>query len=144
MRGLHLVMALREDYLGIFRDRVRGRRELMEQGFRLGPLTVGQMVEVACELARQGGPAQTWEPAELSRLMLQVRVAGQEPSPEAEVQAAFAQIVCRSLWEERAQGRAGQLEAEPMLHQYLEATLERLGPLKLQPGGAGGTARGGA
>ena len=56
LRGLHLVMALREDYLGLFRDRTRGRRELLEQGFRLGPLTVGQMVEVACELARQGEP----------------------------------------------------------------------------------------
>jgi hypothetical protein len=131
LQGLHLVMALREDYLGLFRDRTRGRRELLEQGFRLGPLTVGQMVEVACELARRGEPAQTWQPAELTRLMLQVRVAGQDPTPEAEVQAAFAQIVCRSLWEERAKGGTGQVEAEPMLHQYLEATLEGLGPLKL-------------
>ena len=63
--------------------------------------------------------------------MLQVRVPGQDETQEAEVEAAFAQIVCRSLWEERARGRAGQLEARPMLHQYLETTLEGLGPLKL-------------
>ncbi len=129
-QGLHLVLALREDYLGLFRDRLRGRRELLEQGFRLGPLTVGQMVDVACELARRGEPAQAWDPAQLTELMLQVREPGQTPAPEAEVQTAFAQIVCRSLWEERTKGRAGQVEARTMLHQYLETTLEGLGPLK--------------
>jgi WD40 repeat protein len=131
MRGLQLVLALREDYLGRFRERARGRRELLEQGFRLGPLTVGEMVQVACQIAQAGAPPQEWPREAVSELMRQVRVAGQEPTPEAEVQAAFAQIVCRTLWEERAKGGIGQVEAEPMLHQYLETTLEGLGPLKV-------------
>jgi hypothetical protein len=35
-RGLHLVLSLREDYLGRFRDRTRGRVELLSHGFRVG------------------------------------------------------------------------------------------------------------
>jgi hypothetical protein len=132
LRGMHLVLALREDYLGRFRDRARGRRELLEQGFRLGPLTVAEMVKVACRIAATVEPQRPWEEDGLRELMLQVRVAGQDKAEEAEVQAAFAQIVCRALWEERAKGSApGSVQAEPMLHQYLETTLEELGPLKV-------------
>ncbi len=134
VEGFQLVLALREDYLGRFRDRVRGRRELLEQGFRLGPLTVGEMVDVACRLANEKGvPRQSlWVEEEIRPLMQQMRVPGQdERSDSAEVQAAFAQIVCRMLWEERSKGRAIQsFHAEPMLHRYLEDTLERLGEHK--------------
>ena len=64
--------------------------------------------------------------------MLQVRTAGQSATDEAEVQAAFAQIVCRTLWEEQrgGTGTAGPVEAEPILHRYLDATLDSLGPLR--------------
>ena len=63
--------------------------------------------------------------------MVQVRVPGQDATTGAEVQAAFAQIVCRTLWEERTRnGATGPVKAEPMLHQYLETTLEGLGPLR--------------
>ncbi|RKG73817.1 hypothetical protein D7W82_38610, partial [Corallococcus sp. CA049B] len=132
IQGLQLVLSLREDYLGRFRDRARGRKVLWEQGFRLGPLTVGETVTVASRLAELGVPAQRWQEEEVRRLMLQVRGAGQAETDEAEVQAAFAQIVCRALWEERAEkgGVAGAVDAEPILHRYLAATLEALGPLK--------------
>ena len=56
IRGLQLVLALREDYLGRFRERARGRRELLEQGFRLGPLTVAEMAKVALPGRRDGEP----------------------------------------------------------------------------------------
>ncbi|NPC69682.1 hypothetical protein HPP05_07970 [Corallococcus exiguus] len=130
VRGLQLVLAMREDYLGRFRDRVRGRRELLEQGFRLGPLTVGEMVRVSCRLATEKGlPSQPWSEQEVRALMRQVRMAGQgEQDDDAEVQAAFAQIVCRALWDERARGQAVEpVAAEPMVHRYLEATLDALG-----------------
>ncbi|MFY0563721.1 eIF2A-related protein [Archangium lansingense] len=132
LRGLQLVLSLREDYLGRLRDRVRGLRPLQDPGFRLGPLTVREMARVACQLAEAGEPAQQWSAAELRALMLQMRTAGQAPTEEAEVQAAFAQIVCRALWEERVAGGglAGPVEAEPILHRYLEVTLEALGPLR--------------
>jgi hypothetical protein len=131
-RGLQLVLALREDYLGRFRDRARGRHELLEQGFRLGPLTVAEMVEVTSRLVLLGRPEQRWAEPDIRELMLQVRVAGQEAVDAAEVQAAFAQIVCHALWEERTRGSraSGPVEAEPLLHRYLEATLEGLGPLR--------------
>src|SRR5262249_43958394 len=54
-------------------------------------------------------------------------------SDEAEVQAAFGQIVCRALWEERAGvggGERGAVEAEAILHRYMEATVEGLGDLR--------------
>ncbi|WP_170205873.1 AAA family ATPase, partial [Archangium gephyra] len=131
LRGLQLVLSMREDYLGRFRDWARGRRELLAQGFRLGPLRVGEMVKVACQLAGAGTPAQQWSREELSELMFQVRMAGQDKSEEAEVQAAFAQIVCRALWEERARGGSTKVvRAELMLQQYLETTLEGMGALK--------------
>jgi hypothetical protein len=49
IRGLHLVLAMREDYLGRFRDRARGRHRLLENGFRLGPMTVGEIVGAVCQ-----------------------------------------------------------------------------------------------
>jgi WD40 repeat protein len=132
LRGLQLVLALREDYLGRFRDRVRGQQSLQDPGFRLGPLTVKEMAWVACRLAEVGEPAQHWAEKEMRALMLEVRTPGHSPTQEAEIQAAFAQIVCRALWEERAaSGGVGEaVKAEPILHRYLEATLEGLGPLR--------------
>ena len=135
MRRLHLVLAFREDYLGRFRDRAQGRRELLDHGFRLAPLSVGEMEKAVCRAAASGAPPQTWSREEARRLMLQVRTPGQSESPEAEVQAVFAQIVCRALWEERAAaggvgGELGPVEAEAILHRHLEATLDALGPLK--------------
>ncbi|AKJ06638.1 WD40 repeat protein [Archangium gephyra] len=132
VRGLQVVLSLREDYLGRFRDRARALRFVLDQGFRLGPLTVGEMARVACRVAASGTPEQHWREEEMRALMLQVRTAGQSESDEAEVQAAFAQIVCRALWEERVTGRGpgGTVEAEPILHRYLDATLDALGPLR--------------
>ncbi|MFP2929863.1 hypothetical protein ACLESO_32655 [Pyxidicoccus sp. 3LG] len=129
VQGLQVVLALREDYLGRFRDRVCGMRELLEQGFRLGPLTVGEMVEVALRLAKEGAPAQYWPEEELRQLMRQMRVDGQDAKDDAEVQTAFAQIVCRDLWSERGMGGILEMaEAEPRVHQYLETSLHGLGP----------------
>jgi WD40 repeat protein len=132
-RGLQLVLALREDYLGLFRDRARGRRELLEQGFRLGPLTVGEMARVVCQIAEKGEPKPEppWSEEELRGLMRQVKIAGSDPVEvdSAEIQAAYAQIVCRMLWEMRSRGVTPRpLLAQPMLSQYLETTLDGLPP----------------
>ncbi|MCE9666405.1 hypothetical protein LY474_01150 [Myxococcus stipitatus] len=128
-RGLQFVLALREDYLGRFRDRLRGRRALLAQGFRLGPLTVKEMTAVACSLAAMGTPAQRWTHEEMRPLMVQMRAAGQlDDHDDAEVQAAFAQIVCRALWEARSRdATATPTQAEPMLHRYLDETLDAFG-----------------
>ncbi|MCA9720695.1 MAG: hypothetical protein KC468_38890 [Myxococcales bacterium] len=135
LRGLHLVLAMREDYLGRFRDRARGRHRLLENGFRLGPMTVGEMVGAVCMAARDGVPAQSWAAPAMRTLMMQVRVPGQREDDGAEVQAAFAQIVCRALFVERAAQdqritAAERVYAEPILHRYLENTLDQLGSLR--------------
>jgi hypothetical protein len=135
LRGLHVVLSLREDYLGRFRDRLRGRRRLLDHGFRMGPLTVGELVGAVCLAAAKGEPPQEWAADEMRGLMLQVRTPGQAATEQAEGQAAYAQIVCRALWAERAgeegpRSRVAELKAEPILQRYLEATLEELGPDK--------------
>jgi len=134
-RGLHLVLAMREDYLGRFRDRARGRHRLLEHGFRLGPLTVGEMTGAVTQAAASGEPPQTWSSAATRRLMLQVRVPGQSEQDNAEVQTAFAQIVCRALFAQRASSGEAQsdgapVEAEPILQSYLEGALAALGKLR--------------
>ncbi|AUX46457.1 uncharacterized protein SOCE26_079630 [Sorangium cellulosum] len=135
IRGLQVVMSLREDYLGRLRDRARGRRELLDHGFRLGPLTVAEMTRAVCEAAADAG--QAWDEAHVRRLMLHVRTPGQHEGDEAEVdeaevEAAFGQIVCRVLWERRASGAlsAGAEDAEEILRRYMDQTLEELGPRK--------------
>jgi WD40 repeat protein len=132
IRGLHVVLSLREDYLGRFRDRLRARRRLLDHGFRVGPLTVGELVGAVCLAAAKGEPAQEWSADEMRGLMLQVRTPGQAETDQAEGQAAYAQIVCRALWAERdgeqgPRSRLAELKAEPILQRYLEATLEGLG-----------------
>ena len=138
LRGLHLVLAMREDYLGRFRDRARGRHRLLENGFRLGPMTVREIVGAVCQAAGDGVPPQRWAAATMRALMLQVRIPGQRETDDAEVQTAFAQIVCRALFAERAARGGGQsdsqaeapIQAEPILFRYLESTIEALGDLR--------------
>ncbi|WP_438031095.1 nSTAND1 domain-containing NTPase [Sorangium sp. So ce233] len=130
-RNLRLVLSLREDYLGRFRDRLREHHRILDHGFRVGPLTVAELCEAVCQAAAAGEPPQTWTPAEMRPLMLQVRVPGQAEGDEAEGQAAYAQIVCRALFQQRGQGEAADAaEAEPILRRYLEATLADLGALR--------------
>jgi WD40 repeat protein len=133
LRSVRLVLSLREDYLGRFRDRLRDRRRILEQGFRVGPLTVAELTEAVCQAASGGEPPQSWSLDPMRALMLQVRVPGQTDSAEAEAQSAYAQIVCRALFQQRAQGEIAEddrVEAEPILRRYLETTLSNLGPLR--------------
>jgi WD40 repeat protein len=133
LRTLRVVMSLREDYLGVFRDRLRDHRRVLGQGFRVGPLTVGELTQAMCQTATSGQPPQVWAADEMRALLMQVRVPGQAESDEAEAQAAYGQIVCRALFQERAAGETNKeriVEAEPILQRYLEMTLADLGPLR--------------
>lgn len=135
LRNLRVLLSLREDYLGRFRDRLRDQRRILDHGFRVGPLTVAELTAAVCQAAATGRPPQTWSLDEIRPLMLQVRVPGQTAGDEAEAQAAYAQIVCRALFQRRARGAqasAGEevFEAEPILRGYLETTLEELGELR--------------
>ncbi|WP_437499289.1 NACHT and WD repeat domain-containing protein [Sorangium sp. So ce1099] len=130
IQGLQIVLSLREDYLGRFRDRARDRQELLAHGFRLGPMTVDEMVKAVCRAAAEGQPPQRWDEEHLRGLMMEVRMPGEGASDAAEVQAVYAQIVCRALFQERAQGGAeGVFKAESILRRYFDATMKDLGPL---------------
>ena len=58
---------------------------------------------------------------------------GQSERDDAEVQTAFAQIVCRALFAQRATAETHDdtdTQAEPILQSYLEGALAALGPLR--------------
>lgn len=131
LRTVRVVLSLREDYLGTFRDRLRDRGRVLDNTFRVGPLTVGELTSAMCQAAAAGEPPQTWPEDQTRALMLQVRLPGQAAGDDAEAQSAYAQIVCRSLFQQRAQGEAKEdddAQAEPILRRYLESTLSDLGP----------------
>jgi hypothetical protein len=132
LRNIRVVFSLREDYLGRFRDRLRDYRRLLDHGFRVGPLLVGELAEAVCQAAASGEPPQRWELSPIQALMLQVRVPGQAETYEAEAQAAYAQIVCRALFQQREGGAETLREgdAELILRGYLDATLVALGHLE--------------
>ena len=131
LRNVRVVLSLREDYLGRFRDRLRDLRRITENGFRVGPLSVFELTEAVVLAAAAGEPAQTWSTSEMRGLMVQVRVPGQAATDEAEAQSAYAQIICRALFQERAAGKTVDVsEAEPILQNYLASTVTELGPLR--------------
>lgn len=132
LRALRVVLSLREDDLGAFRDCARDHHRLLDYGFRVGPLSVGELTDAACKAAAAGEPPQTWDREQVRALLLQTRVPGQAATDRAEVQATYAQIVCRELFQQRASGdgASGDVEAEPILRAYLDTTLDALGPLK--------------
>lgn len=131
-QDVHLVLSLREDYVGRLRDWTRERAELSAHGFRVTPLTVKEILPAMCRTAREGNPSQAWKESDLRNLMLDVRVPGQRATEAADVQTAFAQIVCRALWDERAAGGTGTStsNAEVILRRYLDTTLQGLGALQ--------------
>src|SRR6185295_8502793 len=88
LRNARVALALREDYLGRFRDRLRDRGRLLENGFRVGPLTVAELCSAVCQAAASGVPPQTWSPEQMRELMLEVRVPGESATDTAEAQAA--------------------------------------------------------
>lgn len=134
LRTLRVVMSLREDYLGVFRDRLRDHRRVLGQGFRVGTLTVAELAESMCKTALTGEPSQEWSLDEMRSAMMQARVPGQPESDEAEVQAAYGQIVCRALFQDRASNTHAQapkgVRTETILRKYFEDTLSDLGPLR--------------
>lgn len=131
LRNIRVVLSLREDYLGRFRDRLRDLRRVTDNGFRVGPLNVTELTDAVVAAAAAGVPSQSWSIEEMRSLMMQVRVPGQVATEAAETQSAYAQIICRALFQERAAGRAVDVkEAKLILQRYLASTVEELGELR--------------
>ncbi|HRI67515.1 MAG TPA: WD40 repeat domain-containing protein, partial [Polyangium sp.] len=131
LRNVRVVLSLREDYLGRFRDRLRDLSRITENGLRVGPMSVAELTEAVVCAAAAGEPVQDWSPDEMRGLMMQVRVPGQAATENAEAQSAYAQIICRALFQERAAGKnIDATEAEPILQRYFESTLAEFGELR--------------
>ncbi|AUX42478.1 uncharacterized protein SOCE26_039110 [Sorangium cellulosum] len=139
-REMHLVLGIREDYLGRWRERIRGRRRLIENWLRLGHLTVDDISGAVCTAA--GNAGQDWNLEVMRRILHDVRIQGEDDSHEGpppcgktaypeEVQAAYAQIVCRALFDKGGPPkRCEDARAEQILVEYLETTLASLGHLE--------------
>lgn len=131
LRNVRVVLSLREDYLGRFRDRMRDLPRLTENGVRVGPMSVAELTEAVVCAAAAGEPPQEWSSEEMRGLMMQVRMPGQSATDNAEAQSAYAQIIGRALFQERATGKTVEAtEAEPILQRYFASTLAELGDLR--------------
>ena len=126
---LHLVVGIREDWLGRWRAQVRGRRRLIENWLRLQPMTVSETATAVCNVAAKGDPPQSWDHDQIRDLLRQVRAPGEADSDNAEVQAAYAQIVCLALFDKGGLGKNENGFAEGILTEYLDDTLCGLGAL---------------
>ncbi len=102
LRPVRIVLVLREDYLGRFLERMQGRLRMLEQYFRLRPLTVGEVIALVCRTAAAGVPPQEWSPVKLKPLINDLRVHDQVESDQTEVRLTNVQRFCRALFERRA------------------------------------------
>lgn len=123
---LRFVFVIRDDYRDLFWDRLGDGRRLAESGFQVGRLKLGEATEAILQAAAAADTPQEWSIDEVQAAMLQVRLSGQSESDNAEIEAAHAQIICRTLFDERAAGKTMDLvDVEPILRQYLERFLAR-------------------
>jgi hypothetical protein len=122
--NVRVVLSLLEGSLGLLEDRLRDQVHLRDFRVRVAPLTVAEMSVAVCQAAAAGTPPQTWSLDETRALLRQLCAPGQTASDEAEVQAAPVQVVCRALFQERAEhGAAGAAPAEAILARYLAGAL---------------------
>ncbi len=95
---LHVVMSLREDYLGRWNALLRDYPELKRHSFRVAPLTVPEMTGAVLGAVRKAG--RDWDQERLRELILEMADRqGAWVIDEAAVESAYVQIVCRALWD---------------------------------------------
>ena len=128
--GLHVVLSLREDYLGRWNDLFQLHPEVVQQGYRLPRLSVDEITAAMVSAAATGAPPQTWDPAQLTPLVQTMAIEGQWRSDRVEVESAFVQIVCRALFERGGPASHGAVNPREILEDYLGSTLAGLGELE--------------
>lgn len=125
-QSLRFVFVIRDDYLQLFLERLREGRRLAETRFNVPRLKLAEATQAVLQSAAAADTPQEWSIDEVQAVMLQVRLSGQSESDDAEIEAAHAQIICRTLFDERAAGKTMDLvDVEPILRQYLERFLAR-------------------
>ncbi len=128
--GLHVVLSLREDFLGRWNELLHDNPRLLRHTYRLGRLTVDEATKASIRSAAEGRPSQIWSPAALRPLIEEMAVEGQWASDRAEVESAYVQIVCRALFDRGRGPGGGSRNARQILVDYLNDTLHALGPLE--------------
>lgn len=127
--GLHVVVTLREDYLGRWNTLLDRHPRLGRDGFRVARLTIPEMLDAVCRTAALGRPTQLWPRYRVAELVEAMALPGEWRSDAAEVEAAYVQIVCRALWEGGGI-TDGRVDPDRVLRGYLDRTLGALGPLQ--------------
>ncbi len=127
---LHVVLTIREDYLGRWKQLLADHPRLFRDTFRLPRMTVEEMAKAVADAAAMGSPPQEWDRTRLTRLIRRMAKDGLWRSDQPEVEAAYVQIVCRSLWDEGGIEGASEQSFSRIMEHYLDSTLDRLGPLE--------------
>lgn len=128
---IRLILALREDYLGRFRDRARRHVRLLDHGFRVTPFTVTEIAEALEATARKGSPPQEgkWNKDDLIPTVRELRSPGTLETDDAEVEAVYVQILCRARWANITSGST-TIDAAPakLVQDYFDDSISSLGP----------------
>ncbi len=120
--SLHVVLSLREDYLGRWNGLLDDLPRLTRHGFRVPRLTVPEITRAAVKTAASAEDPQLWDGNVLEPLVEGMALPGQWKADAREVESAFVQIVCRVLYD-RGDALAGLVEAR---EREMEAAARRL------------------
>ena len=127
---LHVVLSLREDYLGRWTDLLQDHPHLFRHTFRLQRLTVDEALSAVVQAAEAGDVPQRWQRGQLLPFIREMEVPGEWRTDGTAVESAYVQIVCRKLYELGGPDAAGTTSSAHILERYLVDTLARLGPLE--------------
>jgi len=127
---LHILLALREDYLGRWSAMLAPYPHLSRHSFRVPRLSLDEALDAVIRASMQGAPPQHWPPDTLLPFLKDVTLPGEWRSDGEEVESAYVQIVCRALWAQGGPSRATARSAAEILERYLHDTLGGLGRLQ--------------
>ncbi|MCB9779303.1 MAG: hypothetical protein H6742_12120 [Alphaproteobacteria bacterium] len=127
--SLHVLITLREDYLGRWAALLARRPRLIRHSFRVKRLTAPEITEAVIRTAAAADPPQAWRPVDLAPYIAEMELPGEWRADGAEVETAYVQIVCRQLFGAGGPDRVGS-GAAAILEHYLGDTLADLGDLQ--------------
>lgn len=127
---LHVVLALREDYLGRWAARLTEHPSLVRHTYRVKRLTVDEVLVAVERTAASAPTPQLWKRDRLVPFIDSMVLPGEWRADGFEVESAYVQIVCRKLFEMGGPEAVVGTSAAQILERYLGDTLTGLGRLE--------------
>ncbi|MFT7519926.1 MAG: WD40 repeat protein [Kiritimatiellia bacterium] len=127
--SLHVLITMREDYLGRWSSLLARRPRLIRHSFRVRRMTAPEVTDAVMQTAASAQAPQIWTEAHLAPYIAQMELPGEWRADGVEVETAYVQIVSRQLF---AAGGPSQVDsgAAQILEGYLRDSLEALGDLQ--------------